>query len=340
MLGKIPSKQLLPLFNMVKYSGCYTIMNVRSFFKYVEIQTKAASIIPFAAGTVFAFYRFQKFNFINFTLMLLSLLSFDMTTTAINNYIDYKSARKKFGYGFEKHNAIVRYSIKESEALSVIIILGFIAVLAGCILFLNTNIVVLLLGMVSFAIGVLYTAGPVPISRTPLGELFSGFFMGFVIPFLSYYIHVTDEQIIIFSLSDGILNAGFDLNEIFAVFIYSLPAIIGIANIMLANNICDIEEDLENNRYTLPIYIGKKKALVIFKILYYAAYTAALISIITEILPVTTLLFFITLIPVSKNISKFNQIQTKKDTFSLSVKNFALMNIALIISVILGIVIL
>ena len=314
-------------------------MKVKSFLKYVELQTQAASMIPFAAGTIFAFYRFQKFNLANFILMLVSLLSFDMTTTAINNYIDYKRAKKKSGYGFEVHNAIVRDNIKQHEAVAVILILGTTAVVAGIMLFLNTNIIVLLLGVASFAVGVMYTAGPVPISRTPLGEVFSGFFMGFLIPFLSYYIHVIDEQVLSVSMQNGIIDLKINLYEIIAVFICSVPAITGIANIMLANNICDIEDDLENDRFTLPVYIGKKKALAVFKALYYLSYVVLLISIIAGVLPVITLLFFATLIPVQKNINSFSKLQTKKDTFSLSVKNFAVMNISLILSFTIGIIV-
>jgi len=314
-------------------------MKVKSFFKYVEIQTKAASMIPFFGGTVFALYRFNSFNLTNFILMLVSLLSFDMTTTAINNYIDFKKAKKKSGYGFEKHNAIVRDNIKEAEAVSVIVILGIIAVIAGIMLFLNTNIIVLISGMISFAVGVVYTAGPVPISRTPLGEVFSGFFMGFIIPFLSIFIHVTGDQILSIAMRGGILDLKINLNEIIAIFVYSVPAVTGIANIMLANNICDIEDDLENDRFTLPVYIGRSRALVLFELLYYIAYITILISIAAGVLPVTSLLFFATLVPVRKNIGRFKVMQTKKDTFSLSVMNFAVMNITLTISIVAAIII-
>lgn len=314
-------------------------MKVKSFFKYVEIQTKAASMIPFAAGTILAYYRFQAFNLKNFILMLLSLLSFDMTTTAINNYIDYKKAKKRSGYGYEKYNAIVRDKIKESEAFAVIVILLMIAAVAGFLLFLNTNIIVLILGMISFAVGVVYTAGPVPISRTPLGEIFSGFFMGFLIPFLSIYIHVPGEQILSYAVNNCILDLKINLKEIITIFLYSVPAVTGIANIMLANNICDIEDDLENNRFTLPVYIGTSSSLVLFRTLYIVAYFAILISIIAGLLPVTLLLFFATLIPVWKNINKFYEVQSKQDTFALSVKNFAVMNITLIFSMVLAIII-
>jgi 1,4-dihydroxy-2-naphthoate octaprenyltransferase len=62
--------------------------------KLVEIQTKVASMVPFALGTVWTLYRYGEFNFLNFLLMLVSLLCFDMATTAINNYMDYKKSKE------------------------------------------------------------------------------------------------------------------------------------------------------------------------------------------------------------------------------------------------------
>ena len=159
-------------------------MSISSFLKLVEIQTKVASVIPFSLGTVYALYRYKQFNFNNFILMFISLIVFDMTTTAINNYYDYKRAIKKQGYGYESHNAIVSYHIKESTVQFTILVLLLIAIVSGLLLFLNTSIVVLLIGMLSFAVGILYSFGPVPISRTPLGEIFSGFTMGFIITLL------------------------------------------------------------------------------------------------------------------------------------------------------------
>lgn len=312
-------------------------MKIKSFFKFVEIQTKLASVISFLLGTMLALYRYQKLDMVNLLLMFISLLSFDMTTTAINNYIDYKSARKKSGYGYEEHNAIVRDNIKESTAAAVIIVLFTTAALTGFLLFLNTNTAVLLLGAISFAVGVLYSAGPVPISRTPLGEIYSGMFMGFLIPFLSAFIHALDRNILALLFNNPVFTFRMDVVEVLAIFICSVPAVVGIANIMLANNICDMEDDIENKRYTLPLYIGKEKALLVFKILYCIAYLSVILAIVLKVLPYTAVLFFITFIPVRKNIHAFEQNQSKAETFALSVKNFTLMNVFLIISIILGI---
>lgn len=308
-------------------------MGFGSFLKLVEIRTKVASVIPFLLGTFYALYRFQAFKPLNFLLMLVSLLCFDMTTTAVNNYLDFKRANRKYGYGYESHNAIVRDKLGEGSVLAVIITLLSAAILSGFILFLNTNVIVLLLGAVSFMIGLLYSTGPVPISRTPFGELFSGGFMGLVIPFIAIYIHVYDRQLINIGLQDGVLRIGADLPELIFILLLSLPAAAGIANIMLANNICDIEDDLENKRYTLPIYTGKKNALIIFELLYYAGYLGLVAVLVLGAAPLLSALALLTLIPVYKNIRLFKAQQSKRDTFVLSVKNFVVSNGVLVIAV-------
>lgn len=308
-------------------------MKVSSFLKLVEIQTKVASMIPFILGTVYSLYRFGKFNGMNFLLMFISLLTVDMATTAVNNYMDYKKAVKTKGYGYETHNAIVRDKLRESRVLAVIFTLLTIAIIFGVLLFVNTNIVILILGAISFAVGILYSFGPIPISRTPFGEVFSGLFMGFIITFISIYIHMYDENIITVIYNSGIISIAVNIVEVFYIFLLSMPATSGIANIMLANNICDIEDDIENRRYTLPIYIGKERALKVFPSIYYIAFLSIIVLVILKVEPWTCLLVLLTIIPVQKNINLFNKIQTKKDTFVVGVKNFAIMNVAMILAI-------
>lgn len=314
-------------------------MRVSSFLKLVEIQTKVASVIPFLLGSAYAVYRFNHFNAKNFILMFISLIAFDMATTAINNYIDFKKANKTYGYGYESHNAIVRDKLKESNVVITIFTLLLVAVSAGFMLYLNTNVVVLLLGMLSFLVGILYTFGPVPISRMPLGEIFSGFFMGFVIIFISTYIHVDHLDLVSILYEQSLLLIKINVKELILIFLVSLPAIIGIANIMLANNICDVEDDIENKRYTLPIYIGRDKALNLFRALYYIAYVDIIVLILLKISPIFSLMVLLTIIPVYKNIKVFMNKQTKKDTFVTAVKNFVLMNISIALIFGIGILI-
>ena len=310
-----------------------------SFLKLVEIQTKVASVIPFILGTVFALYKFDNFNLKQAVLLFLSMIVFDMTTTAINNYVDYTKAIKKDGFGYEEHNAIKKYNMNPKVVLSIIIVMLIISSALGIVLFLNTDITILFVGIVCFGIGIFYSFGPIPISRTPFGEIFSGLTMGFCITFLAIYIHIFNEGILTIDFINNNFILQFNVKEIISIFIVTIPAIVGIANIMLANNICDIEDDIENKRYTLPIYIGKDKALRLFKILYYVGFISIVLAVVLKILPIVALLALLAFIPVNTNIKSFLKIQTKKDTFVLAVKNFVLMNAAYIITIILGCII-
>lgn len=307
-------------------------MTFISFLKLVEIQTKVASGIPFLLGTLYALYRFDTFKPVNFILMLVSLVCIDMATTAINNYQDFRRASKKHGYGYENHNAIVKYKLKESAVVATISVLVAVAVLFGFILYLNTDFVVLLLGAASFMVGLLYSFGPVPISRTPFGEMFSGGFMGFIIPFIAIYIHVFDHNLLSIGFSSGMLNLSLNLPELLYIVLFSIPAAAGIANIMLANNICDIEDDIENKRYTLPVYIGRENALRVFKALYYISYIALLLLLIVRVAPLISIAALISFSIVNRNIGTFYRVQTKKDTFILSVRNFVVLNAVLTVA--------
>ena len=157
--------------------------------------------------------------------------------------------------------------------------------------------------------------------------------MGFIIVFISVYVHVYDMGIADFTFNRS--TAGISINpvEVMYIFLLSIPAVIGIANIMLANNICDIEDDIENRRYTLPIYIGKERALWVFKALYYISYADLILLIILRIVPEAAVLTLFTIIPVTGNIKGFYEKQTKKDTFVLSVKNFLLINVVLVLAI-------
>ncbi|MCL6459842.1 MAG: 1,4-dihydroxy-2-naphthoate polyprenyltransferase [Gorillibacterium sp.] len=316
-------------------------MTFKVFLNLVELPTKMASMIPLALGTIYAIYRFDRFVPLNFFLMFVSLISFDMATTTINNYIDYKKAVKTSGYGYESHNAIAKYNLREKTVVTVIFTLLSTASIAGVFLVMNSDVLVLLLGGLSFLVGILYTFGPVPISRMPLGEIISGLFMGYVIVFISVFIHTGDAHVVWFDLQqlkEGLVALHINIVEMIYLSMISIPAITGIANIMLANNICDMEDDLENKRYTLPLYIGKKNALLLFRVLYYIGYVDLIVLFLFGIHPLLLTLIVFTLWPLNKNIKYFEEKQIKAETFSLSVKSFALTTGARIVVLSLAIV--
>ena len=306
-------------------------MSFYNFLELVEIRTKLASVIPFSLGTLYAVYHFKSFDAKNFILLLVSLLAFDMVTTGLNNYFDYKRAIRKHGYNYETHNVIVRKNIPEATVITILVFLLAVAVLFGILLFFNTNIILLAIGMLSFAVGISYSFGPVPISRTPLGEMLSGLFMGFVILFLSVYVHIFDQKVLALAFRDPLLLVSINPAEILWIFLFSLPVVAGIANIMLAINICDMEGDLEDRRYTLPIYIGKDRALMVYRGLYGLALLDIILLAAIRLIPLICIASLAVFLQVNANVRLFDKKQTKKETFALAVKNFLLIGGSLVL---------
>jgi 1,4-dihydroxy-2-naphthoate octaprenyltransferase len=311
-------------------------VNLKSFLKLVEIQTKIASVTPFFLGIAYTLYRFGTIRIFPVLFFLLSMLAFDMFTTCLNNYMDWKRAQKKSGFNYESHNAIVKYQLKESTVMMTLITLFLFAAVFGILTFINADLTVLILGALSFLIGILYSAGPLPISRTPLGEMFSGFFMGFVIPFLLIYLSVFDQVPILLNIGPEILTLTIKWTVILPIALVCVPTMFCIANIMLANNICDVEDDIENKRFTLPIVVGRTKALLLYDALYLLCFLDIILCVVLGYLPLLSLIGLVAFIKVAQNLKAFHKLQTKKDTFALAVMNLVLIAAPLIATILIS----
>lgn len=302
-----------------------------SFLSLVEIQTKTASVIPFIIGLLFSIYRYNQIEPINLTIMFISMICLDMATTAINNYMDFKKTQEE--------NIIFVNNLQRKHILMVIFLLLVLSLTAGFILFIRTDLIVLFIGIIGFIIGILYSYGPIPLSYTPLGELLSGTVMGGLIFFVTVYIQQEPGFIISYQIEQWVLSIDININECIILLIVSIPSIVLIANIMLANNLCDMDKDSKNGRKTLPIVLGRKWGLYIFNFLYLITYLSVIGAVILDWLPVISLLVLLTVFPVYKNLKIFYKKQDKSETFVLSVKNFVLISLTNIVALILGIVI-
>ena len=296
---------------------------IQRFLNYVEIRTKIASLLPFLLGLSYVLYTYKQVDIRNTLLFFISMLCFDMATTALNNYIDVKANGK-----------ILEFSQKTAK--QILYFLLILAILLGLALVFYTGVIVLVLGALCFGVGIFYTFGPVPISRMPLGEIFSGLFMGLFIPFLVVFINAPEDSLIYFTFTNWLLQVSFNILDLLKLGVVTIPAITGIANIMLANNICDLDEDVKVNRFTLPYYTGVKNALNIFAALYYLGFAAIIIMVVFGMLPIYGLIAIVGLIPIYQNISKFRKQQSKTITFPLSVQNLVISLVPVIIILTIG----
>ncbi|MFS0865512.1 1,4-dihydroxy-2-naphthoate polyprenyltransferase [Fredinandcohnia sp. 179-A 10B2 NHS] len=311
-------------------------MSFRSFLKLVEIQTKIASLFPFFIGTLFVIYRYETFQLGNTIIFFSSMLLFDLTTTAINNYMDYRKA-KSTDYQKEK-NIIGQQNIPERLVITTILVLLGTATALGLWLVVRTDLLVLLIGMVCFAIGIFYTFGPIPLSRMPLGEVFSGVTMGFGIVFLVVYVNAFDQGIANFVWDGRFVSLQGDLLLLLEIAWVSIPCIFTIANLMLANNICDLEDDIANHRYTLPYYLGKRYSIWLFNAMYIGSFLSIIFAVLINFLPMVMLFSLLITIPVYKHVVLFNKKQVKSETFSVAVKNLILVNGSIVSLLLLSVI--
>lgn len=311
------------------------MMNAAVFWELVEIRTKLASFFPFVLGTLYSIYYFSSFNLLNSVLFFIAMIVFDMATTAINNTMDFVKA-KNMAYRDEE-NILGRAGLSVKKTATMIIGMIAFAAVIGLVLTYRTNLLLLVLGAACFAVGILYTFGPFPISRMPLGEVLSGFTMGFGIFFIAVYMNVPSEELVALHLAWPAFALEGNLASVLAIFLNALPLVFTIANIMLANNICDFETDISNHRYTLTYYIGKPAALKLFAVLYYGAFASVVMGVLTGTMTIWMLGVFALLPVFRKNIHRFVSNPDKATTFGIAIKSLVLFHVCQILLLVVGI---
>jgi 1,4-dihydroxy-2-naphthoate octaprenyltransferase len=161
--------------------------------------------------------------------------------------------------------------------------------------------------LICYFVGVFYAAGPKPLSSLPVGEFASGLTMGYLIFLICVYIN-----------AHGVFT--WDWATIGTTFLVAFPSTALIANLMLANNTCDLDEDQANHRYTIVHYIGRKNALRWWKTALVLSFVAIALAVLLRLVsPVMLVIVF--LIPfVIKQAKPYLERQIKRETFMSSVK--------------------
>ena len=299
-------------------------MTRKSFFDLVEIRTKLASLFPFLIAVLFTNSYFHSFHWGKTLFFFFGMLAFDMATTAINNYMDFRKAHSE-EYKYQE-NVIGKDQLSERTVVLIIFALIGFAAIVGLTLAVQTGWLLLVMGCACCFIGVFYTFGPIPLSRMPLGEVFSGVTMGLGIFAITIYLNTYDKRLFFMELNLRHFAITGSTTAALAVVWASLPLIATIANIMLANNLCDLEQDIANHRYTLPFYLGKKNAVVLFNLFMYSCYGAIIVGWLAGIYQWPILLTFLSLVKVYPQTRAFTKEQVKSRTFVMSIKNLVSFN--------------
>lgn len=244
------------------------------WWRLLRPHTLTASFIPVFVGTMFAYLTENKFKTALFLAMLFASILIQAATNMFNEYYDYVRGldnEKSVGIG----GTIVRDGIAPKTVLRLAYAFFAVAIVLGIYICLASSWWIAVIGAISMLIGYLYTGGPIPIAYTPFGELFAGILMGTVIIAISFFIqtgHIT-----------------------FDVMLISIPIAIFIGAILLANNIRDLDGDKENGRKTIAILIGRKNAIRFLATLFSSAYALTAVFIILQVLPVWSVITFLSI---------------------------------------------
>ncbi|GGJ99699.1 1,4-dihydroxy-2-naphthoate octaprenyltransferase [Lentibacillus kapialis] len=253
------------------------------WWRLLRPHTLTASFIPVFVGTMFALTS-HEINLLLFFAMLLASILIQSATNMFNEYYDFIRGldnEQSVGIG----GTIVRDGIAPKKVLGLALSFFGIAIMLGVYICLESSWWIAVIGLFCMLFGYLYTGGPFPIAYTPFGELFSGFLMGTVIIGISYYIQT---QVITTS-----------------VILMSIPVAIFIGAIMLSNNIRDLDGDKANGRKTIAILLGRQNAVRFLATMFIIAYLLTAAYIFTGVLPIWSVLAFLSIIKATDVIRKF-----------------------------------
>lgn len=212
-------------------------------FQLAAPHTWVAAIMPVLFSIEYSAITYSGKVSILLALILLAIcILMQSAVNVLNDYFDFKkgtdSAENSSDDAFD---AVLVYNNLNPKSVCSLAI-GFLIVAAGMGFYLVylTGWILLVIGLIGALIVFLYSGGKTPISYMPIGELVSGFVMGGLIPLACCY-----------TLS-GVFEP--------LVLLVALPFIFGIGMILFTNSTCDIEKDINVQRKTISVVLGRDMA--------------------------------------------------------------------------------
>lgn len=252
-------------------------------------RTLAAALGPTILGAAFSYYAFGALHgtglaIFHTILIFLAVVSAQIIANLWNELKDFKSgldAGQKIGNA----GSLTRGAVTPKLISTMIKVLMIVPIIIGLYLSATITWWYIPAGIICILISFLYSGGPKPISRTPFGEISSGIAMGFAIVLITGYAWTRELSL--------------------AFLIPALPATLLVGSIMLTNNIRDIRNDENHGRRTLPIVLGRDRAISLMSITYIFNFIWIGAWIYLKALPIPALLALIAIIPAFKTINIF-----------------------------------
>ena len=275
-----------------KWKGVHTrcaFNMIQELIPLTRPRTLAAALGPTILGAAFSYYAFGALHstglaIFHTILIFLAVVSAQIIANLWNELKDFKSgldAGQKIGNA----GSLTRGAVTPKLISTMIKVLMIVPIIIGLYLSATITWWYIPAGIICILISFLYSGGPKPISRTPFGEISSGIAMGFAIVLITGYAWTRELSL--------------------AFLIPALPATLLVGSIMLTNNIRDIRNDENHGRRTLPIVLGRDRAISLMSITYIFNFFWIGAWIYLKVLPIPALLASLAIIPAFKTIKTF-----------------------------------
>ena len=224
-----------------KPTDSYERFTLKMAVELAAPHTWPAAILPVLVATSCAAVTSPAISATMACVLLVICILMQSSVNTFNDYYDYVKGADSEEDNVDPTDAVLVYNnVNPKSALRLAIGLLVTAFVLGAYVIYVAGWIPLVLGIIGAVFVVLYSAGKTPISYLPLGEAVSGLVMGGIIPLACY------------QALTGTLD--------FIMLLWAVPTIIGVGLIMMTNNTCDIEKDIEADRHTLPTRLGRPRA--------------------------------------------------------------------------------
>ncbi|MCR4337047.1 MAG: 1,4-dihydroxy-2-naphthoate polyprenyltransferase [Candidatus Omnitrophica bacterium] len=204
----------------------------------IRPKTLPAAIAPVIMGTGMAFGD-GVHHLSSAVVALLGALTIQIGTNLANDYFDFQK-----GADNENRQGPTRVTqagwVTPNQMIVAVTIFFLLSALACGWLVLRAGWPIAIIGILSIAFGLLYTAGPFSLAYLGLGETFALLFFGPIAVAGTYYVQS-------FEINEAVILAGFG------------PGFLSAA-ILAINNLRDIETDRGSRKKTLAVRLGKRFA--------------------------------------------------------------------------------
>lgn len=225
---------------------------MKAWITAFRLRTLPLAFSGWLIGTVLAAGT-PSFSYLIAGLTLLTAIFLQILSNLANDYGDAVS-----GVDSDERagpNRMVQSGAISKEAMGrSMIVFSLLSLTSGCILLylafpgdFVTAFIFLMIGLAGIAAAIKYTVGKNPYGYAGFGDLFVFLFFGIVLVFGTYFLQVNllDWEVLLPATSVGLFS-------------------IGVLNV---NNIRDIESDKLSGKNSIPVRIGKQKAVIYHAVL-------------------------------------------------------------------------